>query len=109
MVQYNYVSRVPKWVEKLSFCFGQMALDVQSSKKKSKKDKKRKERPAGVPSQADLAVDEADGAERRRKKRKRELEREGALGDGAFAPSHSLFFRSADLDDAICRCEKAQA
>ena len=62
---------------------------VQSSKKKSKKDRKssddrkRKDRATDVSSKGDLTVDEGQGTERPRKKRKRE--REGAAIDGALS------------------------
>jgi hypothetical protein len=88
-----------------------MTLELQSSKKKSKKDRKpsddrkRKDRATDVSSQGDLAIDGEEVRERKRKK----SEKEGAI-DGAF--SHLFALQCVDPDTVIrtrnYRYKKAQ-
>lgn len=88
-----------------------MTLELQSSKKKSKKDRKtsddrkRKDRATDVSSQGDLAIDGEQVRERKRKK----SEREGAI-DGAFSLLLTLQCVNPDTVIRTCnyRYKKAQ-
>ena len=92
-----------------------MTLELQSSKKKSKKDRKtsddrkRKDRATDVSSQGDLAIDGEEQRERKRKRKEKKSEREGAI-DGAL--SFLLTLQCVDPDTVIrtrtYRCKKAQ-
>jgi hypothetical protein len=80
-----------------------MTLELQSSKKKSKKDRKTSDdrKRKGISSQGDLAVNREEAREWKRK----EKGERGAL-------SFSLALQCADPDTVICtcryRCKKAQ-